>query len=207
MPIVSFISQKGGVGKSTLARALAREAAAAGLAVMIADLDIEQGTAVDWARRRMVAGFEPVVAVQPFRTAADAFKIADQVDLLVIDGPARASAGTLAIAQGSALVVQPASTSIDDLRPAMLVFNTLVEKGVPRDRLALALVRTGTEAEEAFARDYVDDKYAILPGALPERPAYRQAQNDGQAVTEVKFKGLSGRADALVQAIIDRAGL
>jgi chromosome partitioning protein len=207
MPVVSFISQKGGVGKSTLARALAREAAAAGLAVKIADLDIEQGTAVDWARRRMVAGFEPVVAVQPFRTAADAFKVADQVDLLVIDGPARASAGTLAIAKGSALVVQPASTSIDDLRPAVLVFNTLVEKGVPRDRLALALVRTGTEAEEAFARDYIEGRYEILPGALPERPAYRQAQNDGQAVTEVRFKGLSGRADALIQAIIDRAGL
>ena len=47
--MVAFISQKGGVGKSTLARALAREAAAGGLGVKIADLDTQQGTSVDSA--------------------------------------------------------------------------------------------------------------------------------------------------------------
>ena len=74
--------------------------------------------------------------------------------------------------------------------------------------LALALVRVGTEAEEEAARAYMSEaRFDVLPGALLERPAYRQAQNDGQAVTEVRFKGLSERADALVQAIIDRAGL
>jgi AAA domain len=35
--IIAFVSQKGGVGKSTLARALAREAAVAGLKTKIAD--------------------------------------------------------------------------------------------------------------------------------------------------------------------------
>ncbi|WP_310707558.1 nucleotide-binding protein, partial [Burkholderia multivorans] len=50
--IVAFVSQKGGVGKSTLARALAREAAAGGLRVKVADLDTQQGTAVDWHRLR-----------------------------------------------------------------------------------------------------------------------------------------------------------
>lgn len=206
--VVSFVSQKGGVGKSTLARALAREAAAGGLGVKIADLDHEQGTSTNWARRRMSAGLEPVVAVEPFRTAADAFKAAAHVDLMIVDGPARASAGTLEIAKGSALVVQPSSTSVDDLEPATIVFNSLVKAGIPRTKLALALVRVGTEAEEAFARTYMGEAgYEVLPGALLERPAYRQAQNEGQAVTEVRFKGLSERADALVQAIIDRAGL
>ena len=51
--IVAFVSQKGGVGKSTLARALAREAAAGGLRVKVADLDTQQGTAVDWHRLRL----------------------------------------------------------------------------------------------------------------------------------------------------------
>lgn len=208
MSVVSFISQKGGVGKSTLARALAREAAAAGLAVKIGDLDVEQGTSTNWARRRMSAGFEPVVAVEPFRTTADAFKVAGQVDLMILDGPARASAGTLEMAKVSALVVQPSSTSVDDLEPAVIVFNNLVRAGVPRSKLALALVRVGTQSEEADARAYMAEAgFDVLPGALLERPAYRLAQNDGQAVTEVRFKGLSERADALVQAIIDRAAL
>ncbi len=48
--IIAFVSQKGGVGKSTLARAVAREAAYGGLKVKIADLDTQQGTSVDWHR-------------------------------------------------------------------------------------------------------------------------------------------------------------
>ena len=51
--IVAFVSQKGGVGKSTLARALAREAAMSGLKTKIADLDTQQGTSVDWHRTRL----------------------------------------------------------------------------------------------------------------------------------------------------------
>jgi pantothenate kinase-related protein Tda10 len=46
--IIAIVSQKGGVGKSTMARALAREAANNGLKVKIADLDTQQGTSVDW---------------------------------------------------------------------------------------------------------------------------------------------------------------
>jgi cellulose biosynthesis protein BcsQ len=42
--IIALVSQKGGVGKSTLARALAREAAVSGLKVKLADLDTQQGT-------------------------------------------------------------------------------------------------------------------------------------------------------------------
>jgi chromosome partitioning protein len=49
---ISFISQKGGVGKSTLARALAREANEQKLTVKVADLDTQQGTIVNWHRRR-----------------------------------------------------------------------------------------------------------------------------------------------------------
>ena len=54
--IIAFVSQKGGVGKSTLARALAREAAYGGLQVKIADLDTQQGTSVDWHRTRLHTG-------------------------------------------------------------------------------------------------------------------------------------------------------
>ena len=47
--IISLVSQKGGVGKSTLARLIAREAAIGGLDVKIADLDTQQRTCTNWA--------------------------------------------------------------------------------------------------------------------------------------------------------------
>jgi chromosome partitioning protein len=203
--IIGVISQKGGVGKSTLSRALAREAAVGGLRVKLADLDTQQGTSSDWHRRRLDAGVEPTFSVEAFKTAAQALRTAGEYDLLVIDGPARASAATLEIAKQAALVIQPTGASVDDLRPSILTFHELVREGVPRNRLVFALLKIGTDAEEAEARAYIEQAgYEALPNSLPERPAYRQAQNLGLAVTETRYPQLNKRADALLQAVVDR---
>jgi chromosome partitioning protein len=203
--IIAFVSQKGGVGKSTLARALAREAAAGGLKAKIADLDTQQGTSVDWHRIRLGAGIQPVVAVEAFATAEQALKAAGEYDLLIIDGPARTSKGTLAIAKVADLVVQPTGSSVDDLRPAVREFHALINEGIPKEKLAFALNRIGTTAEEGEARTYIRKAgYGALDGCLPERPAYRKAQNTGHSVTETSYAGLNAKADALIQALIDR---
>lgn len=205
--VVALVSQKGGVGKSTLSRALAREAAAGGLRVKVADLDTQQGTSVDWHRTRLGAGLEPVVSVEAFATALQALAAADGFDLLVIDGPARTSQATLEIARASSIVVQPTGASLDDLRPAVREFHALVKAGIPAQRLAFALNRIGTDGEEAAARSYLEEAgYAVLDGCLFEKPAYRQAQNEGKAVTETRYAGLNAKADTLLQSLIDRIG-
>lgn len=203
--IIAFVSQKGGVGKSTLARALGREAAKSGLEVKIADLDTQQGTAVDWYRMRLDTNIKPVVPVELFRTAQQALAVANRYDLLIIDGPARTSKGTLEIAMVANLVVQPTGASLDDLRPAVREFHALIKAGVPKDKLIFALNHIGTEAEAAEAREYIiEGGYVVLSGYLPERPGYRKAQNMGYAITETRFSGLNEKADALVQTLIDR---
>ena len=205
--IIAFVSQKGGVGKSTLARALAREAAYGGLQVKIADLDTQQGTSVDWHRTRLHTGLQPAVAVEAFAIATQALKIAGHYDVLIIDGPARTSSGTLDIAKVADLVVQPTGASVDDLKPAVREFHALIQAGIPKDKLVFALNRIGTTTEEMEARAYlVEAGYAVLDGCLPERPAYRKAQNIGRAVTETSFRNLNNTADALIHALIDRVG-
>ncbi|WP_312283900.1 ParA family protein [Candidatus Igneacidithiobacillus taiwanensis] len=203
--VVAFVSQKGGVGKSTLSRALAREAAAGGLRVKVADLDTQQGTSVDWHRHRLNAGIEPMVSVEAFATAEQALGVAKDFDLLILDGPARTSRATLEIARAANIVVQPTGASLDDLRPAVREFHALVKAGVPSARLAFALNRIGTPAEEAETRAYLAEAgYVVLDGCLLERPAYRQAQNTGHAITETRYAVLNERADTLIQSIIDR---
>lgn len=202
--IIAFVSQKGGVGKSTLARALAREAADGGLRTKIADLDTQQGTSIDWHRTRLNAGIRPEVAAEAFASAEQALKAADHYDLLIIDGPARTSRGTLDIARLADLVVQPTGASVDDLRPAVREFHALVQAGIPKGKLTFALNRIGTAAEEVEARAYVMEAgYVALAGCLLERPAYRKAQNTGHAITETSYAGLNAKADALIQALID----
>ncbi len=203
--IIGFVSQKGGVGKSTLARGIGREAAAGGLSVKIADLDVQQGTSVNWYRRRLEAGIEPIFSVESFKTAAQALKLAPQFDYLIIDGPARASAATLEIARAATLIVQPTGSSVDDLEPAVLTFHELVRDGISRNILVFALSRVGTDAEEIEARAYIKQAgYAVLDGSIQERPAYRQASNVGLSITETRYPQLNKRADALIQAMVDR---
>ncbi|MCB1810536.1 MAG: ParA family protein [Candidatus Competibacteraceae bacterium] len=205
MTIIAFVSQKGGVGKSTLSRALGKEAASGKLKVKIADLDTQQATSSDWYRQRLDANIDPVVPVELFRTAQQALAIASQYDLFILDGPARTSKATLEIAQAADLVVQPTGASIDDLRPAVREFHALIKNGIPIDRLVFALNHIGTDAEAAEARNYATEAgYVVLDGYLPERPGYRQAQNGGYSITETRFAGLNKKADLLVQSLIDR---
>jgi chromosome partitioning protein len=205
--IIAFVSQKGGVSKSTLSRGLAREAAHNGLRVKIADLDTQQGTSVEWHRTRLNAGIRPEVAAEAFATVAQALKIANQYDLLIIDGPARFSDGTLKIAEAAHLVVQPTGASLDDLKPAVREFHGLVKEGIPKDKLAFSICRIGTSTEETETRAYLTEAgYAVLDGCLMERPAYRRAQNKGHAITETRFHSLNSQADMLIQALIDRVG-
>lgn len=203
--LIAFVSQKDGVGKSTLARALAREAAVNGLGVKIADLDTQQGTSVDWHRRRLDAGVEPTVSVEAYRTAEQALAQASRYDLLIIDAPARASEGTRRIAEKADLVVQPTNPALDDLTPAVLVFHELVKAGIPKDRLVFALNHVLTEAEEVAARGYLEEAgYSVLDGYIPSRTSYRDAQNHGRAITETRFAALNGKADQLIQSLINR---
>lgn len=206
MATVSFNSQKGGVSKSSLARALAVEAARGGLVVKIGDLDVGQGSTIDWHRDRLAAGINPTVAVQLHRSAKEAVAAADGVDLLVLDGPARADKDTVEVARLSDLVVLPTGASLDDLRPAIRTANSLAKAGIPNGRLFFVLSRIGTDAEADAARTYIGDAgYRVASGYVPERPAYRAAQNEGRSITEVRYPQLKSAAEAVVQALIDAA--
>jgi chromosome partitioning protein len=203
MPIIiSFISQKGGVGKSTLARALAA-VAAHGLRVRLADLDQKQATASEWGKARSANAERPLCDVAGYGSVEEALAESGDVDLLIFDAPAGANRQTLELAEASDLVVQPTGASADDLRPAVLLFHELVKAGIPRERLLCAVCRTLSDTEEAAARGYLGSAgYAVLPGAIPERPSYREAQNRGAAITETRLRHLNEQAETLIEALL-----
>ena len=111
-----------------------------------------------------------MVSVEAFATAAQALEAAKGYDLLIIDGPARTSSATLDIARAADLIVQPSGASRDDLIPAVREFHALTKAGVPNDRLAFALNRIGTPAEEVAARVYLQQA-GYRPGWELARPA------------------------------------
>ena len=200
--VVAFVSQKGGVGKSTLARAIAREFQRNDFRVKLADMDIQQITTVNWHARRLNAGLEKVGSVECFRTYKEAKASAGDCDVLIVDGAGRASSVTAEIAKDADLVIQPSSPSIDDLQPAVLLYHELTKQGISRNKLRFALTFVGTENEEAIGREYLDYAgYKVLGGCLEFRPSYRAALTAGRTITETSHKSINKRADALIQSI------
>jgi len=203
--LLGVVSQKGGVGKSTLSRLIAREYAAAGWEVKIADLDIKQSTSTKWKQRRDQEQLEPVVPVEGFGTVAQALKVAPQYDLVVFDPPPHSTAMTLEIARVSDGVVLTSGVSLEDLEPAVLLAHELVEKGVSAKKITFALVRVGeSSAEIEDARDYIKQAgYNVLKGELPEKTLYRKALRVGRSVSEAPHLALRKKAQGMAQSLVD----
>ena len=114
MKTIALLAQKGGTGKTTLAISLAVAAIRNGLTVVVIDID-PQATACNWGDRRE-QGAPLVIDAQPARLPS-AIARAEQsdVDLVIIDTPARSEQAAVAAAKVSDLIIVPCRPQIYDL--------------------------------------------------------------------------------------------
>lgn len=198
MTIIAFISQKGGVGKSTLARAVAIETKKQKIKVLLADCDPQQSTSYEWSK------INQKVNCQVFNSVKEVWPLASKYDLIIIDAPARASKGTLEIAQKANLIIQPVGASNDDLMPAVKEFNALVKAGIKKKKLLFVLSRLSTLKEAEAIKEYLKDTdYSFTANYLLEKTSYKQVQNEGKSVGEVNYKTLRNQARELVNEILN----
>ncbi len=202
---IGVVSQKGGVGKSTVTRMLAREYAAAGWQVKIADMDISQSTSFNWNSRRLQNEVEPTISVEQFGQVKRALKTAANYDLLIFDGAPSSNIHTLDIARASDIVIIPTGTALDDLEPTIKLAHELKKKKIPKEKIVVVLSRVGSsssELEEAI--DYINiSGYKLIEGHIPEKTAFRRASDMGLAITETSYDSLNDKADQVAQGIID----
>ena len=202
--VLGCASQKGGVAKSSLARLLAREFAASGQRVLLADLDVLQATSLEWARRRAEAGVRPSFPVERCETTKQALKRARQLkaDCVVLDAKGIADAQTLEVARAADVVFIPSGLAVDDLLPAVRLAHELTQAGIPRGRLVVALCRAGdTASEVADAARYVAEAgYLCLGAAWPERAGFRRAHDEGRVATEARHPSLRAKARVFTAA-------
>jgi len=126
--IVAVVSQKGGVGKSSLSRTLSVEFTRAGWNVLLADIDASQITSNRWAeKRRNAAGIVPQIKTGVYPIAALAIEASKNYDLTIIDGAPHATQGTADAAAAADLVIIPTGSSMDDLEPAVMLARELAE--------------------------------------------------------------------------------
>ncbi len=202
--IIACLSQKGGVGKSTIARLLARTFASVEWSVKICDFNVRQLTSTDWVALRMQASIEPTIDAQPM-TSVKKVK-SERYDLLVIDGAPDSQQSSLEAAQVANLVVIPTGLTFDDLKPQAGFGNELIAKGIPREKILFVLNKT-TESDVA-TRDAMSflrgQGFTVADTDLATKTGYQMAQNVGLSIAETKYPSLNERADALAAEIVDK---
>ena len=174
--VVAFVSRKGGVGKSTFARALAAVAARRGLVTTLADLDKDQKTSSRWQRLRKRTRSFRSSTVEAYGNIDAAIASEPDADLLIADAPGNAPELTMEIASVAHFVVQPSGACFDDLQPAVELIYQLKAAGIPKSRLYVALSRMLDPDEEEAARAYIEvADFSVLPGAVVEPAGIREA--------------------------------
>jgi len=201
---VGVVSQKGGVGKSTVCRLLATVYAQNGWHVKIADFDIKQGTCTEWRRRRDENSVEPTVPVEGFRRVADAKRISDDYHMIVFDGAPHSSQQTAEIAKLSDLIILPTGDCIDDRRPTILLAHELRKLGVPEERIRVALIKvSGSKSLEAETRIYFEQAgYTVLEGSIPNKPGYVRTHETGRSLVESSYASLRGTAEHFATSVV-----
>jgi len=91
-----------------------------------------------------------------------------------------------------------------DLVPAVKEFNALKKVGTPTKKLLFVLTRLSSQAEAKAIQKYLDKSdYNYSPYYLYEKASYKQVQNEGKSIEEVKYKKLKEQALKLIESLLD----
>ena len=203
--LISVLSQKGGAGKSTIARLLAVEAAKLGKRTKIADLDLTQATSVTWNNRRMQINRQPALEAQTYGAVAQAIRDAVNFDLMIVDGAPSASRAALEAATASVLTIIPTRPSLDDLRPALAFARDLERNGVSPDHIVFVLNQTtDSTAEVHDARASLEKAgFPMAEAVIPYKTSYSRALDEGASPSEARHPSLQARAQAVAIELFD----
>ena len=196
MQVITIAMQKGGVGKSTLARSLAVAAARDGLSVLMIDMDSQQSVS-QWAERR--EGDMPVVVFSTENELPKKLAQAKGVaDLVIIDTPPARSTEAPAAVEVADLVLIPTTPDIEPLEQMPRTLRLC--RGFSRRVFAVVNMANPTgPAEVADTREVIEAMGATTaPVVLHRRKAHRDASASGQTVQEVDP---NGKAAAEVESL------
>lgn len=207
--VVSFLSGKGGVTKTTKARALAVKFRQDEWEVGVLDIDTAQASFRKWNNRRVNNGIEPSMPVMAgtLRDLAT-MKESGEYHLIIVDGAAYGSLEARQAAEQSDLVVVGCRFSYDDMDSAVETINSLVLKGIPKERFCLVFSgvpeqRNDRNYEAAYAY-LAQTGYYIVPGYIEMKNSITDAQNMGLAMNEIQFTSLREKIDHVMNGIVAR---
>ena len=184
--IISFLNQKGGVGKTTLSVNVAACLARQGHRVLLIDAD-KQGSATTWATLREDAPFQ-VVSMARANMARDALKLAEDFTHTVIDGPPHAEEIARSCIVASDFVVLPIEPSGLSTWASDLTVRQVKEAQEFKPTIKCGFVVSRKIGKTVIGRDIramaAEAGLPILTAEIEQRVAFAESLTMGQTIFE-----------------------
>jgi len=187
--IVSFLNQKGGVGKTTLAVNVAARLALAGTRVLLIDAD-KQGSATSWTRVRGEGNPAPfqVAGMARGNMARDALELAAGFDHTVLDGPPHAEEISRSCIIASDFVVIPIEPSGLSTWSSNQTIRQIRDAQDFKPALACGFVISRRIAQTVIGRDIRqmagEAGIPVLATEIAQRVAFAECLTLGQSIGE-----------------------
>lgn len=193
MLTIAVCSLKGGVGKSTVVLNLASTLHRAGNKVLIVDTDTQK-TCLTWSAVAADRGFDgpPVVAVDGRSLRRDLPRIANGVDVVLIDTPARIGTEARAAMLAANVVLLPVVPGAADLWALKETVTVFDEAQAMRPELLARVIlnKAGrTALSTATKRALAGLPVPALDAVLGERVSFGEAMAKGQGVVDYEPNG------------------
>ena len=184
--IISFLNQKGGVGKTTLSINVAACLATQGRKVLLVDAD-KQGSASTWAGLREEAPFQ-VVSMARENLAKDVLKLAADYEVTVIDGPPHAEGIARACIIASDFVALPIEPSGLSTWASDLTVRQVLEAQTYKETIRCGFVVSRKIGKTVIGREIrtmaADAGIPLLATDIEQRVAYAESLTMGKTIFE-----------------------
>ncbi len=215
--IIALASQKGGVGKSTIATNIAAALAAQGKDVILVDAD-KQATSANWANdRHELHPTKPAVhMMQKFDNIKAALLDLDRrYTHVVVDCVGRDSKEMRSALLAADIAIIPLQCSQPDLDTLHRVGDAVTEAADYNSKLracvVLSRVPTNPVIKEEDAARKVVSEYPtlqLLMSRICDRKVYRDAISSGRGVVEIEYnKGADEIHELLTEVLGSAAGV
>jgi chromosome partitioning protein len=185
--ILSFLSQKGGVGKTTLSLNLAGLYAVGGARTLLIDAD-PQASSISWSSIRTKEPLFSVVGMARGNLHKELPDLRRQYDVVIIDGAPRVNEIARSAIIASDLVLIPVQPSPVDIWASQETVQLVNEARTFRESLKAAFVINRKIVNTAIGRDVRDELsdfgYPVLKTHITQRVAFAESLARGLTVFE-----------------------
>lgn len=192
MAIISFVNQKGGVGKTTESVSIAFESALNKKRTLLVDADPHQQSIIGWRQEREkdLPSNLSLVSMPSNTIHKDIKRIARGYDMVIIDGPPRLADITKSVIAASDLVIMPCTPSgldskatedtLEIIREVAVLHSLKAVITVNRKAVNTAIGKTIRKTLQSFA-----DDIKVLKSEITMRVVFAEAMSAGLSIQEM----------------------